>query len=593
MNKMVLLMLASLLLSCRTTEIGWETIFEQSDGLRTPRYLETMDYFARLANASPQAKWQRFGVTPLGRDLNILLIDSNARFTPETNHHKPLIFILCAIHPGESAGKDAAMILARELLIENRYPHLVEKVSLGIIPIFNADGHENFNPYNRINQIGPEEMGFRVTSTRLNLNRDFMKADSPEMQHFLELYQTWKPDLLIDCHTTDGEDFQYVASYYIDTHPQFGGPISVWARDRFLPDVLRRCEEKKVYLAPYAGYVDPLRPDLGMQGGVWPPRLSNIYCTLCNRGGFLIEAHSLKNYKTRVRATGEILRACLESVADQPDELLLAVQEGDLQATQIGRDYDPEQLFSLTFSTRKDEWDTLLYRGYRIERQKGKISGLEYLVYSDEKRDRPIVYYNTVRPEQQITPPMAYVIPPQWQDAIAVLQAHRVPLYRLNRSLNDSLQTYRFSDVAFHSWPYEGRFRVNYQALPVIEKIHLPPGSVYVPLANPKSRLILNLLEPQAPDALVHWGFFNTIFEHRVYFETYVMEPMAQQMLAQDPASAEEFKRRCDQDSVFAADGRKKLEFFYERTPYYDRERNRYPIVRLTKVLPNEWLDPF
>ncbi len=594
MKKRSLVLLIGFLFACQKPPSEWETLFERSKGQQTPSYQDTIDYFKRLDKASDIARLETFAVSPQGREIAVLLIDAERRFTPASARQsgKPVVFIQGAIHPGESAGKDAAMLLARELLIENKHPKELQNLLIAIIPIFNVDGHEQFSRYNRINQIGPEEMGVRVTSTRHNLNRDFMKADTPEMRQWLALYHAWKPDMLIDCHTTDGEDFQYVAAYHIDTHPEFGGAISQWACDHFVPDLLKRCEDDGIHLLPYAGYLDPLQPDKGMQGGVWTPRLSNVYCTLGNRAGFLIEAHSLKDYATRVQGTLAILRSCLNLVAEQRDDLLLAVQAGDIQARGIGQRYDPAALFPLTFTTRSDQGDTLLYRGYRIEKRVGKISGRTYLHYSDEKWDRPMVYFNNVLPKEQIVPPVAYLIPPQWQEAIAVLQAHHIRMFRLNRSLTDSLQTYRFADVTFASWPYEGRQRVDFRTIPVQEPMTFPAGSVYIPLGCAQSRLILHLLEPQAPDALLRWGFFTTIFEQKEYFETYVMEPMAQKMMEEDPQLAAEFARRCANDSAFAVSGQQRLSFFYEKTPYYDRRFNLYPVARLIRRLPEEWLEP-
>ena len=120
---------------------------------------------------------------------------------------------------------------------------------------------------------------------------------------------------------------------------------------------------------------------------------------------------------------------------------------------------------------------------------------------------------------------------------------------------------------------------------PITEKRTFKAGSIYVPLGCPESKIIMQMLEPQAPDALVGWGFFNTIFEMREYFEPYVMEPMAEKMAAENPELMKEFNQKLAADSAFAANPHQRLLFFYERTPYWDQEKTLYPVARVIKPL--------
>ncbi|MCU0645404.1 MAG: M14 family metallopeptidase, partial [bacterium] len=288
-----LFILCCVLLYCQSNQSpdpsNWQTHYEKSGGMETPRYAETMDFFNRLDDASAYAKTIRFGVSPESRDLNLFIISKHKCFTPDQAQAsgKPIVLIQCCIHPGESEGKDAAMMLARDLLIDKKYPEILDNLIVTIIPIFNADGHERFGPYNRINQNGPREMGWRVTATRLNLNRDFVKADAPEMRAWLTMFNQWLPHLFIDCHTTDGQDFQYVLTYNIDTHENFGGAVSRWAKNDFLPAIIPACEARGHIIGIYGGLDDERHPELGMTIGVWRPMLSNPYLTVRNRAGLL------------------------------------------------------------------------------------------------------------------------------------------------------------------------------------------------------------------------------------------------------------------------------------------------------------------
>ena len=568
----------------------WITYFEKTDSLGTPRYDETLRYFQRLADASPYAKMMSFGISPEGRELPLMIISRHKHFAPDDAQKSglPVIMIQCCIHPGESEGKDAAMLLARDLLIHKKHSAILEKTILMIIPIFNVDGHERISPYNRINQNGPIEMGWRVTATRLNLNRDFVKADAPEMRAWLRLFDRWKPHLVFDCHTTDGLDHQYVIAYNIDEHEEFGGAVSAWAHQEFIPELIRGCERRGHLIIPYADFFDEKDPTKGIRGGVWPPMLSNTYVTVRNRAGILIETHSLKPYPLRVRATYDFLIVAMDYVSMHPQQLIDAVAEEDRYATQLGTAYDISIDYPLTYRPILEAGEPLLFHGDRFELNEGIISGQPYIKYTNDPVDFPVLFYNLVEPDVEITPPLGYLIPPQWTNVIEVLQTHGAPILRLKSTITDTFETYRFTNVELTARSIEGRQRASFKTSPVREEMMFPAGSVFVPMGVPESKLIMQALEPQASASLIGWGFFNTIFEQKEYFETYVMEPLAQQMAAEDEALKIEFEKKLSSDSSFAANPRARLQFFYERTPYQDREKDRYPIARIIRSLPVE-----
>ena len=168
---------------------GWETPFEESGGSRTPTTDETIAWLEDLCAETPLLEAGVFGSSGRGRPLQVVVADAHGRFDPtahaDRSDHTVLLVEAC-IHAGETCGKDAGMMLLRDIA-ENRggARDLLEKVTLVFIPIFNVDGHDRFGPYNRVNQNGPEEMGWRVTSRNQNLNRDFMKADTPEMRAYV------------------------------------------------------------------------------------------------------------------------------------------------------------------------------------------------------------------------------------------------------------------------------------------------------------------------------------------------------------------------------------------------------------------------
>jgi hypothetical protein len=166
-------------------------------------------------------------------------------------------------------------MLLRDMVITKTKSNLLDNVIVLVIPVFNVDGHERFGPYNRINQNGPEEMGWRVTAQNLNLNRDYMKADTPEMQAWLTMFNRWLPDFVIDAHVTDGADYQHVVTYGIESHQNIAEPIRSWVNEKCIP-LLSSLKIGGVPIAPYISLRDQKDPMLGMMGGVAPPRRWNV-----------------------------------------------------------------------------------------------------------------------------------------------------------------------------------------------------------------------------------------------------------------------------------------------------------------------------
>ena len=191
------------------------TYYESSGYKETPRYDQTVAYCKLLESNSTMLKFTNFGISPQGRELPLLIVDKNSNFTPEAikKSGNAVLLVQACIHAGESEGKDAGLTLLRDIITNKKMISLLDHVTILFIPIFNVDGHERFSKYNRINQNGPVEMGWRTTANNLNLNRDYVKADAPEMKDWIKMFNKFNPDFFIDCHTTDGADYQYGKRY--------------------------------------------------------------------------------------------------------------------------------------------------------------------------------------------------------------------------------------------------------------------------------------------------------------------------------------------------------------------------------------------
>jgi len=567
----------------------WLTRAERTEFRETARYDETMDYCRRLEKASPWIRLTSFGKSGEGRELPLVIASKEQAFDPAAaaKSGKAVVLVQNGIHAGEIDGKDASLMLLRETVITKQFASLLDHAILLVIPIYNVDGHERFGAWNRINQNGPAEQGWRVTARNLNLNRDYMKADAPETRAWLKLFSAWRPDLFIDSHVTDGADFQYDVTYLVENQINAAASATRWATEHLVQRVIPALERAGHLAAPFIFLRDDRDPSKGLQGGLGGPRFSTGYAALQNRVAFLIETHMLKDYRTRVLATYDLLRLILEEVNRDPESLRQAVRQGDEETVAAGRGPGTAAgrlLFPLRF--RVGETSTpVLFKGVKYRRELSEVSGGVRIVYENAPMEITLPRYEDIQVEKSVAQPLGYLIPPGWANVIEVLAAHGLELERLKEPLSAEFESYRFRDVKWQEKPFEGRHPVTFQAEAIREKRTYAPGSVLVRLDQPAAKIAIYLLEPETGEGFVSWGFFDPIFEQKEYAEEYVLEKLAREMLAGDPQLKKEFEDRLETDKEFAGDARRRLEFFYERSPWWDRRINVYPVARVTTEL--------
>jgi murein tripeptide amidase MpaA len=564
----------------------WLTHAEKTDYRETPRYNETIEYSKRLDQASPLIKYLTFGKSGEGRDLPLLIAAEGETFTPEAalRAHKAVVLIQACIHAGEPDGKDAGLALLRDIAITKTRPGLLKHVVVLFIPIYNTDGHERVSPYNRINQNGPAKMGWRTTSTYQNLNRDYMKADTPETRAWLSLWNRWKPDLFIDCHVTDGADYQYNITYQHEHHAGVAASVLAWEKRVIDDRVASETEAAGNIVSWYLEFIDNRDLPKGIRDFNGSPRFSTGYVPLRNRPGILIETHMLKPYRPRVIGTYDFLRFTLEEVNRDPESLLKAGREADEKTLADGRTYDATRRYPLDFELTEKATPYKL-KAVESHVEMSDISGAPRVIFGSTPLEITVPLYNDFRVTSAVAPPLYYIVPAQWTDVISVIHAHGLTSQTTKTALTIDVESYCFVDVKWASGPFEGRLMPSFKVEAVHERRTFPAGSVIVPLAQELAKVAINLLEPEAPDSLVHWGFFNATFEQKEYAENYVLEKLAREMLASDPKLREEFEKKLVSDPKFASSARDRLQFFYKRSPYWDRQMNLYPVGRITTPL--------
>ncbi|AWV07461.1 peptidase M14 carboxypeptidase A [Lysobacter maris] len=561
------------------------TVAERSGFVRTGRYDEVIALCEAFAVRYPDAvRCQSFGTSPEGRPMKLLVVSQSGAFTPEQARAQglPVTLIQGGIHSGEIDGKDAGFLALREMLDGEIASDVLREQVLLFVPVFNVDGHERFKAWNRPNQRGPEEMGWRTTAQNYNLNRDYAKADTPEMRAMLALYGKWDPLAYIDLHVTDGAQFEHDISIMVEPVHAGDEPlreVGLAFRDGV---IARLAEQGSLPLPFYPSFVEYDNPASGFADGVAPPRFSHGYTLLRNRLGMLVETHSWRTYPERVRATHDTIIASLQLLAAHGRQWQAVARAADARASRLaGREVPLD--YKATEQAR-----TIEFRGYAYTRTPSEVSGALMTRY-DETTPQvwKIPLRDRIVPDKVATVPAGgYIVPVEHAAMVAaLLEVHGLRHVRLDAPLSRApVEVFRATSSEFAAQPLEGHQRVSIDGDWTPATRDIRAGALFVPSAQPGIRLAMALLEPRAPDALAAWGEFNNAFERKEYMEDYVAEEVARQMLASDPAVKAEFERRLREDEAFAADPRARLDFFYRRHASWDDRHGLYPVMRTARV---------
>ena len=586
------------------------TTGEKTQWEKTGRYDETVALMRVYEKRSRYIKVIPFGTTPEGRTMYAAIVSKDKAFTPDAAHktNKAVILIQSGIHSGEIEGKDTAMMLLRDMAVTNhpKQSAWLDKAIFVIIPVYEIDGHEDRSPFNRANQNGPDITGTRPQEQQLNLNRDYIKADAPETRAFLHLYNDWLPDFMFDNHVTDGADYQYDVTWDMTQHEDIGPASRQWVATRFVPELNKRMEADGHLVSPYGA----LRGDgMGYAGGggsplaprnnapnttpktrdfmveVFSPRYSHYWSGARNRPCLLVETHSLKAPKTRAWSNYDIMVHSIDIVAETPEAaqaLRKAVRDSDAADAAMAGHRD-QQMFLAGKTAASSH--PIAYHSLKRATDVSPITGKPVQHFTAEKDDFTVNMHDGVDTTAAAPVPTGFLIPIAWKAIADELALQGVVMERTTKDLSDqTFDTWRFTDVKKQPYPFEGRTFTDYTLTPVTEKMHMPTGSYYVPLNQPRARIIMAMLHPAAPDALIRYGFFDAIFGEgrgRIGAAEYLSVPIATKTAADHPELQQQFRDKLAQDKSFAADPDARLKWWIERSNYQPSAVNKYPIAEV------------
>ena len=561
------------------------TVAEESGFVRTGRYAEVVELCDAFAKAYPAAvRCIEFGTTPQGRPMKALVASTSGALdaTAARERGLPVVLVQGGIHAGEIDGKDAGFLALRDVLEGKAAKGALDKLVWVFVPVFNVDGHERFGAWNRPNQRGPEQMGWRTTAQNFNLNRDYVKADAPEMRAMLALVNAWDPLAVVDLHVTDGAQFEHDIS--IQVEPIHAGDAALrsvgraW-RDRVIADVAKA---GSLPLPFYPSFVVDDDPSSGFADGVALPRFSTGYFWLRNRLAMLVETHSWRSYPERVRSTRNTVVSVIEHVAANGKAWQGVVREADARAAVPGA--APEPLaYTATAKVR-----TIDFLGYEYTRTPSAVSGAVMTRYDESK---PQVWKVPLRdevvPSVSVAPPAGgYVVPSEHAERVArQLDLHGIAYRRIAALPRSAVQVFRAGTATPSPRSIEGRQTLAVNGTWADEVHDIGAGALFVPIRQARSRLVMAMLEPQAPDSLLAWGDFNNHFEQKEYMEGYVAEAVAREMMARDPALRSRFEQKLKHDAAFAANPQARLSYFHQLHSSWDGRLNLYPVLRTAATL--------
>lgn len=561
------MLLALVVAGSLSTAFTLDTVATRSGYTKTGR-LDEVAAVCAAVNKAGGAKCEVKGTSPEGRPLHAITVGD-----PKT---KPTILVIGGIHAGEIDGKDAELLVLSEIL--NKKVN-VDDVAVVFVPVYNVDGAERFGKNHRPNQRGPEEMGWRVTSQNLNLNRDWTKADAVETRALLALIEEVDPVVVVDLHVTDGAQFQHDISVVVEPQNDDGSDTALIAPAKKLSASLQQALTKTGHqpLDFYPSFESEGDPMSGIAVGVTPARLTHGYVARRGRIGVLVETHSWRSYKERVASTADLLRGLFALAKTDAASWKKAAVDVDAARSAL-----PGKTVTLSWDTDLEKKSTFAFQGYAYTRTPSEISGALWTRYDEKKKQVwNIPFWGSVKPTSSTTAPKSYVVLPGYAALVAErLKAHGIRFSIITTAYTTEVETWKATEVTFSPKPYEGRMTAKPKGSWTSTRTTLPVGSLLIHVAQPRGRLVLELFEPQAPESFVGWGFFNSVFEQKEYMEEYVAEGEARAMLAKDPALQQAFNDKLASDPAFAKDSEARLNFFYMKHPAWDERKDVLPVLR-------------
>merc|ERR1712151_1248506 len=564
----------------------WATPAEVSDFNETATYAQVSQYASRLADAAPdKVKLISLYTYPNYEDLWMLIISESEDKSPEglKASGKPTIFIDSGIHPGESSGVNAGLMLVRDMVITGTQKGLLEKVNLVYIPVLNVQGYIRQNPSGRINQHGPNTSGRRPNGHWYNINRDFGKLDSPEARAVVKVFTDYSPHFYIDAHSTNGMNYQYDVTWCGNGNAGLSPRIYDWLESEMTGDLSAFIAEQGHIPGPCIDANNPMSPEEG-----YYPYFSDGTAYSINNAdhrqipAYLLEIHSLKPNKQRVLGAYVFFVGVMDISGSKKDSLVTAIaadKTARLDPVPIAWDYDNPppmvDFLGMEYSTTINE-----------------ELGIEQMIWTDVSKTYNVEMSVRSTPFNPPKRPKAYYIPGVWSEVIDRLKMHGIPVETLTEEVTVDVIRYRVDDFSVGNSNREGRQTASGTPVPELHTMTYSPGDVRVDVDNPLGTLAVALLDPSGESSFFYWGFSNAKMVSHEYGSNYIVVPMAERMLSTSPEIAADWLKYITDNPDYADDPDAVVDWFFKRTTFYDSEAFLLPVGIEEMSLPLNAISP-
>jgi len=541
-------------------------------------YSETIENYKILDSLYVNAKLVEIGKSDIGRPIHLFVVSEAGDFSPESldSKGKAILLINNGIHPGEPCGIDASLKFAENLLSSEK--KLLKNTTVCIIPFYNIGGGLNRSCCSRAMQNGPQEYGFRGNAQNRDLNRDFIKCDSENAKAFTKIYHQWNPEVFVDCHTTNGSDFQYGMSIIATQKDKLNKRVSDYLNNEMLPFLYKDMASKKMEIIPYVYNVDK-SPDNGIQDYLETPRYSTGFTTLFNSIGFVTEALKYKKYSERVEQTYAFLHSTLTWMNENSSEIIATKQLADSDVKQ-------QKAFPISWERDTITHQIIDFKGYEMEQVESAFGkNAKKTVYNHDKPyTKRIKYFNKFNADIIVEKPIAYIVPQAYKDVVERLRLNQIEMVEIKNDTSITAEVYYIKDYETVKTPYEGHYlHYDVEVIKKIAPIDYYKGDFIIYTNQVSNRYIIETLEPQGVDSYFAWNFFDGILQQKEWFSPFSFEEEAVKLLNDDSKLKVEFQNKMKSDENFAMTQWEQLFFIYQRSPYYEKTHNRYPVARLIK----------
>ena len=503
-----------------------KTTAESSNYRETSRYAEVMEFVSAIQRADPEVRVETFATTNEGRALPLVIAGPPGVVDPRTAHKSglPIVFIMANIHAGEVEGKEAALMLLRDLVSSSR--KLRDDMVVLIAPIYNADGNEKISTEHRKTQNGPPEgVGVRENAQGLDLNRDYMKLESPEARGLIaNVLHRWDPLVTVDLHTTNGSFHGYELTYAPTLNPNASSGIIDFERDTLLPQIreqMRSKHRKETYY--YGNFVNQLVPEKGWYTFDSRPRFGNNYVGLRNRFTILSEAYSYIDFRARVEVTWQFLHEILNAVGKHGKKMMKLAARADRAALR-------KQGVRFEIKAWKDTeilWEKCTAEGSEATGPENQGETPHHVRRTGQIVPVKMTDYGIFAAKEKDDVPYAFLLDGDAKNAAANLLTHGIVLEKLTRDTDLEVDQFEIKGAKAEEHAFQGHHEMTINGKWKSRKVALPAGTYLVRMNQPLARLAFYLLDPRSDDGLFDWNFFDSSLEGEVAPVRRIMKPVA------------------------------------------------------------------